>query len=98
MPGRVRVLGAKGGAEGVNVGQRAGERLGFKLAADRQVSRPREKILRVIDRAILASRGIFQVERSNAEQFPCPFAIAPGDDRRVNVNKAAFLEKLVNRK
>ena len=27
---------------------------------------------------------------------PCAFAIASGDDRRVNVNETAFLKKLVN--
>ena len=43
VPRGVRVLRAKGRAEGVNFRKRAGERLGLELAADGQVSRARER-------------------------------------------------------
>ena len=76
--------------------KRAGERLGFELSADRQVSRAREKILRVIDLAIRAPRRILRIDRRDAKQFARAFAIAAGDDRRVDVNETALLEKLVN--
>ena len=53
VPRGVRVLRAKRWTEGVNLRKRAGERLGFELAADRQISLARKKIFRVIDVAVL---------------------------------------------
>ena len=38
------------------------------------------------------------VDRGDAKQFSRALAIAAGDDRRVDVNETALLEKLVNGK
>ena len=42
-------------------------------------------------------RHVVQVERGHLEHRPGPFAIAGGDDRRVDVEEAALLEELVDR-
>ena len=76
--------------------KRAGERLRFQLPAHGEKGRAREKILRVIDFPVRAPRRILRIDRGDAKQFPRAFAIAPGDDRRVDVNKAALLEKLMD--
>ena len=85
----------KVGPKGVDLGQRAGEGLRLELAADREVGRAREEILGVVDLAV-GPRRILQIERRDPEQFAGALAIAAGDDRRVHVNKAALLEKLVD--
>ena len=99
VPRGVRVLRAEGRAEGVNLRQRAGEGFGLELAADREVGRPREKILaRNRSSPSLVARRILRIERRDAKHFARAFAVARGDDRRVDVNEAALLEKLVNGK
>ena len=104
VAGRVAVLGAEGRAEGVGLAQRAGERLGLELPADGQIGRPVEEVEREIDacRLFLALcrwllRHLRQVERGDLEHGPGPFAIAGGDDRRVDVEEAPLLEELVDR-
>ena len=85
----VGILGPEGGAEGVNVGERAGEGLPFKLAADGQVGGLAEEILlRLLVR--------FALERGDAEHFPRPLAIAGRDDRRVQIDEVAALKKFVD--
>src|SRR5437867_13258688 len=95
MARRVGVFGAERWPKRVNFGQSERERFRFKLAAHSQKSRARKEILREIDVTVF-SRWIFDVDRRNAKQFSCSFAIAAGDDRCVNVNETALLEKLVN--
>src|SRR5207247_1722244 len=68
---------------------------GFQLAAHGEIGLARKKILRVIDLAVF-SRRIFDVDRGNAKQFARAFAIASGNDRRVDVKEAAVLKKFVN--
>ena len=62
VPARVRVLGAEGRAEGVDVAQRAGVGLALELAADGQAGAAAEEVLRVVDagrrrRAAASSRS-----------------------------------------
>src|SRR5438552_13331247 len=97
MAGRVGVLGPERWAESVNFGQRQGECFRFQLAANGQISRPGEEILREINLTVF-SRRISDVDRGNAKQLASAFAIASGDDWRVDVNETAFLEKLMNGK
>lgn len=49
VAGGVGVLGAEGGAEGVDVGQRARVVLPLHLAGDREVRLLAEEVLRVVD-------------------------------------------------
>ena len=51
----LRVLGAEGRAEGVDLAQRAGEDLRLELAADGQEGRLAEEVLGEIDGAVLAA-------------------------------------------
>ncbi len=95
VPRRVGIFGAKSRAKRVNLRERAGERLGFELTAHGEISLACEKIPRVIDLVILPRR-IVRIDSRNAKQFSRPFAIATGDDRRVDVNETALLEKLMD--
>ena len=106
VPGRVAVLGAEGRPEGVRLAQPARERLGFELPADGQIRRPIEEIEREIDSlslrgrlfwALALFRHVVQVERGHLEHRAGAFAIAGGDQRRVDVEETAFLEELVDR-
>ena len=86
----VRVLRAEGRAEGVDVGQRAGEGLAFELAADGQVGRLAEEIrLRLLVNVPL--------EGGDAEHLARALAVAGGDDRRVHIDEVALLEELMHR-
>ncbi len=96
MPRRVRVLRPKRRPKGVNLSQPAGVSLAVQLPADGEIRRPLEKILRVIDRRIFLGQ-LVQIERGDLEHRPGPFAIAGRDDRRVQVEKAVLLKKLVDR-
>src|SRR5262249_37391866 len=91
----IAVLGAKGGAEGVDFAERAGEDFAFELAADGEIGGLAEEIECVIDLGAVA-RKFFQVERRNAEHGASAFAVAGGGDRRVKVEKTVFLEEIVD--
>ena len=85
----IGILGAESGAEGIDVGEGAGERLAFQLAADGEVSALAEEIgfRFFVDVAL---------EGGDPEHLARAFAIARGDDRRVHVNEIALLEELVD--
>ena len=97
MPRGIGVFGAKRRTKRVDFGQGTGERFSFELAAHREVGLSRKKIFRVVDLALF-SRRIFEVDGGDAKQLPCSFAIASGDDRRVDVNETALLKKIVDSK
>src|SRR6266481_383120 len=97
MAGRVGVLGPERGAESVNFGQRQRECFRFQLAANGQISRSSEEILREIDLPVFLRR-ILDVDRGNAKQFSRALAIATGDNWRVDISETAFLEKLMHGK
>ena len=56
-----------------------------------------EEVLRVIDFALVVPRRLVRVERRDAEHLAGPFAVAGGDDRRVEVEEAFLLEEVVDR-
>ena len=96
VPGSVGILRPKCGTEGINLGKRAGERFRFQLSAYSEVGRTGKEILRVIGFSIRAPRRILRIDRSDPEQFSRAFAVAPRNDRRMDVNEAALLEELVD--
>ena len=69
----------------------------FELAADGQVRRLAEEVLRVVDLALVVARQLAEVERRDAEHLAGPFAVAGRDDRRVDVEEALLLEEVVDR-
>ena len=96
VPGRVRVLGAERRAERVDLAHAAGVGLAFELPADGEIRGPVEEIEMVIDFRAFAGEFV-ERERGDLEHRARPFAIAGGDDRRVQVQKAFFLEILMDR-
>ena len=99
VPRGVGVLGAKRRAEGVDLAQRAGEDFGFKLSADGEERRAVEEVLGEVDVAQsgFASGQLVELERGDLEHLARAFAVAGGDDRRVDVEKAVLLKELVDR-
>ena len=93
---RVAAFGAEARAEGVNLPERHRGDFPFELTGNAQTRFLPEKVVGVI--LFFALR--FGVPRSgrNAEHFAGAFAVAGGNDRRVNVNVTAALEELVNRR
>ena len=56
-----------------------------------------KKFLRVVHAAVLVARRVGHVQRSDLEHLARAFAVGGGDDGRVDVDKAALLEELMNR-
>lgn len=86
----VGILGAKCGAEGVNVAEPTGEGFGFELPGNGQECLFGEEVF---------LGGLFvdvAVEGGDAEQFARAFAVARGDDGCVDVDEILFLEKAVD--
>src|SRR5262249_38802044 len=96
MPRCVGILRTKCGTESVNLADAARKGFNLQLAAHRQISSLGEKVLGEIAFAILA-RQLIDVQAGDLEHLPVTFAIAAGDDRRVNVKETLFLKEIVNR-
>ena len=97
MPRGVGVFRTERGAERVNFAQCRGVDFAFQLTRHGQVRGTIEKVLREVDRSLGIAGNIGRVERGDAEHLARPFAIARRDDGRVDVEKAVFLEKIVDR-
>ena len=99
MARRVRVLRAERRPERVDAAQRAGVCFRLQLAADRQIRGTTEEVLREINAArLFIARRIFDIKRRHLEHFARAFAVAGGDQRSVEVVKAAALEEFMRRK
>ena len=70
MARRVRILGAEGGSEGVDIGEGVRENLRLQLPADRQVGALAEEILREIRRLAALARAI--PDRASSPGTCCP--------------------------
>src|SRR5262249_26089410 len=79
---------------GVDPAQRAGEDLRLKLAADGEVRRLAKEILRKVRPA---RRQLGEIECRYLEHLARAFAVAGRDDRRLDIEKALLLKKVVNR-
>ena len=89
-------LGAEGGAEGVHVAEGHGEVLGVELAGDRETCRLAEEVLAEVDAAVLLQRGILGIKRGDAEHLARALTVGAGNERSVDVDEAALLEKLMH--
>ena len=92
VAGGVGVFRPEGRPEGVDVGQGHGEDFGFQLAADSQEGGASEKVFGGINRS-LAPRRVVQVQGGDAEHGTRALGVAGGDDGRLDVLEAAFLEE-----
>ena len=99
MARRIRILRAERRPERVDAAQRAGVCFRLQLAADRQIRGTTEEVLREINAArLFIARRIFDIKRRHLEHFARAFAVAGGDQRSVEVVKAAALEEFMRRK
>ncbi len=92
----VAVLGAEGGAEGVDLAQRGGAELAFELAADGEGGELAEEVLLPVDGAVLLAGRVLGVEGRDVEHLAGTLAVAGGDERRVEVEEAALVEEGVD--
>ena len=95
MAGRVGVLGAKGGAEGVDPGQSLGVGLDVELAGDRKEGGLTEEVLGIIHGGSRLREPV-EVEGRHLEHLARPFAVRGRDEGRVDVLETAGLEELVD--
>ena len=98
VPRRVRVLRPERRPERVAVAERAAVRFDGELAGDGQVRPPGEEVLLPVDLAVGPTRRVLRVEYRDGEHLAGAFAVAGGDDRRVDVQEPAVLEEAVNRR
>ena len=92
----VGVLGAEGGAEGVNVTESHRKVLGIELAGYGQTGLLAEEVPGVVDGAVIVAGDVVKVQRSHLEHLACALAVAAGDDGGVDVDKAPLLEELMH--
>lgn len=85
----VGILRAEGRPAGVDIGKGVSESLAFKLAAHGEKSALAEEVFGRFRQLVLRQRG-------HAEEFTRAFAIACGDDRRVDINEIPLLGKGVD--
>ena len=96
VAGGVGILGAEGGAEGVDLteGQRHG--LALQLTGHGQVGAAAEEILAEIHLAVLGAGQVVQVQSGHAEHLAGALTVGTGDQWGVHIHKAVLLEELVD--
>ena len=97
MAGGVGVFRAERGAEGVDLGQRAGVRFHIQLTRHRQERFPAEEVAGVVHAAFLVAGQVHHVQRRDAEHLTRAFAIACGHDGRVHPLETVLVEEAVHR-
>jgi hypothetical protein len=93
----VRVLGAEGQPEGVDLGECQAVGLDIELPRDRLERLAAKEILREINRALRCLRQVGEVQGRHPEQRPRPLRIGRGDDRRIDPEKAVLVEEPMDR-
>ena len=96
MAGCIGVFGAEGRTEGVDVAECHGVGFAVQLAGNGQVGGLVKEVLAVINFAVLCQGRICHIQRGNLEHFAGTLTVGAGNQRRMNIDKAAFLEKLMN--
>ena len=97
MARRKGVFRAERGAEGVNIAERKRKGLAVKLAADGEVCRGAEEILREIHRAVLRARRVGRVKCRDAEHLARTLTVARRDQRGMHIKEAALIKEAVDR-
>ena len=96
VTGGIGIFGPKGGAKGVHVGKGHGHDFGFELAADGQVGGFTKEVLAVVNPPVRALGWVGQIQPRHGKHFPCPLAVAGGNDGGMDPQKALLVEELVN--
>ena len=92
MARRVAVLGAEGGAEGVDGTQRRGAELAFELSADGEAGLFAEEVVVVDDLTLFVLLQVVEVLGGHLEHVAGTFAVAGSDERCVEVEEAVLVE------
>ena len=92
----VRVFRPKRWSKRIDLTERQCITLGIKLTGDRQVSFTRKKILVEIDLTCIRSWGLQRIQRTDAKQLACTFAIAGGNQWCVHPLETTILEVTVD--
>jgi hypothetical protein len=74
----VRILGAEGWAERVDLGERQAIGLDIELPRDRQKRLAAKEILRKIDLALWCLRQVGEIQGRHPEQCPAPYSPGSG--------------------
>ena len=98
MTARVGVLGAEGGAKGVDVAKAHGKVLGLELTGDREVGGLAKEVLAVVHLAVLGEGRVGRVDGGHAEHLARALGVRRGDDGSVHVEEATLLEEAVDGK
>ena len=98
VTGRVGVLGAEGGAKGVNLAQGHGAQFTFQLSADGEVGGFSKKVFGEVYLTGVVGGRVLGGEGGDAEQFPGAFGVRRRDDGGIQVEESLFVEEPVHRK
>ena len=92
----VGVFGAEGRSERVDVLERHREALAFELTADGETDFLSEKVARIVHAAVVIKRNFIERQSGRFEHFARAFAVAVGENGRVNVHESVILQVGVN--
>src|SRR5210317_1709541 len=93
VPAGVRILGPEGRTESIDRAKRLGKHLGLQLTTYRQAGSPAKKTVEPIALWTAFIQFLFGY---HLEHLPCPFTIAGGDDRSMDLVETFALEKFMN--
>src|SRR5690606_25126477 len=98
MSGCIGVLGTESRPESINPSQSHGCSFCFQLPGNGKICFFTEKIFGIIHLSVFVSRNLVQIKGGNAKHFASTFCICSGDNRRIDIEKMIFMEKLMNSK
>ena len=96
VAGGVGFFSAEGRAKGIDVGEGHRHALALQLAGDGQAGRLAEEVLAEIDLAVLGAGRVLHIQGGDAEHFAGALAVTSGDQRGVDVDKAALIKEFVD--
>ena len=96
MTRRIWVLSAERRAKRINLSQGCSCQLTLQLSGNRQASLLAEEIVLINDRAILILFQVVQIFGSNLEHLSGTLTVGSRDDRRMEIEKASIMEKLMD--
>ena len=92
MARRVAVLGAEGGAEGVDGAQGGGTQLAFQLSAHGERGHLAEEVVGIDDAAVLILFQVVQVLRGHLEHLTGALTVAGRDDGGMEIEEPLLME------
>ena len=93
---RVGVFGAERGAESVDCAEGGGAEFAFELSAHGERGGLAEEVVGIVNLALLVLFEVVEVLGGHLEHLACAFAVAGGDDGRVEIVEAVLVEIAVD--